>query len=100
MMKMNQRRVIYKDEGYVAGFAMSILTASRITCLQLADASSASEWELSGGLFMLRLALYTAGVSAGLAAWIAFARRNAGRVPARRAADLLREAWADNHTQA
>jgi chromosome condensin MukBEF ATPase and DNA-binding subunit MukB len=51
---------------------------------------------------MLRLALYAAGVSAGLAAWIVFGQRNGvrARVPVRDAAEMLREAWADNHTQA
>lgn len=51
---------------------------------------------------MLRLALYAAGVSAGLAAWIVFGQRNGvgGTVRAKDAADMLREAWADNHTQA
>ncbi len=51
---------------------------------------------------MLRFALYVAGVSAGLAAWIVFGQRKGptARVPATKAADMLREAWADNHTQA
>ena len=50
---------------------------------------------------MLRLALYAAGLSAGLAAWIVFGQRNGlrGTVPVKEAADMLREAWADNHTQ-
>lgn len=51
---------------------------------------------------MLRVALYAAGLSAGLAAWIVFGHRSGvGRtVPVKEAADRLREAWADNHTQA
>jgi len=51
---------------------------------------------------MLRFALYLAGVSAGLAAWVVYGnrRRAGGRVPVRQAAEMLREAWADNHTQA
>ncbi len=51
---------------------------------------------------MLRVALYTAGISAGLVAWIVFGNRNGtrGTVPVKKAADMLREAWADNRTQA
>ena len=51
---------------------------------------------------MLRFALYLAGLSAGLAAWVVYGnrRRTAGRVPVREAAERLREAWADNHTTA
>ena len=51
---------------------------------------------------MLRLALYTAGISAGLLGWAIWGNRSGrtGRVPVKQAADMLREAWADNHTEA
>ena len=44
---------------------------------------------------MLRLALYTAGISAGLLGWVVWGNRSGrtGRVPVKQAADMLREAW-------
>jgi hypothetical protein len=51
---------------------------------------------------MLRFALYLSGVSAALAAWVVLGenKRAARRVPVKKAAALLQEAWADHHTQA
>jgi len=51
---------------------------------------------------MMRLALYTTAVSAALAACIVIRRRViASRpVPAKKAAAMLQQAWADHHTVA
>jgi hypothetical protein len=52
--------------------------------------------------WMLRFALYLSGVSAALAAWVVWGDRNsaARRVPVKKAAAMLQQAWADHHTQA
>src|SRR3954447_15926034 len=48
---------------------------------------------------MLRVALYLGGVSAAVAAWVVFGTQNrAGRIPVKKAAAMLQEAWADHHT--
>jgi hypothetical protein len=51
---------------------------------------------------MLRLAFYVGGVAAGLAAWMVWRDqiRANRRVPAKEAAAMLAEAWADHHTRA
>lgn len=59
---------------------------------------------------MNRIALYLAGISATVAAWMMFrdymtlpGRFSTGPnrpVPARKAAEMLQEAWADHHTVA
>lgn len=50
---------------------------------------------------MFRLSLYFLGVSAFVAAWAAYKNQQKIRpVPARRAAEMLQKAWANNHTQA
>lgn len=71
--------------------------------LQLILTPEASQLELSGGiLFMMRFALYLGGVSAALVTWIIAGNRiRASRpVPAKQAAAMLRQAWADHHTEA
>ncbi|HEY3705533.1 MAG TPA: hypothetical protein VGL22_10760 [Terracidiphilus sp.] len=54
-----------------------------------------------------RLSLYLIGIAAGIAAIVTYRKRSAGlsttspgRVPVQKAADMLREAWADHHTTA
>jgi hypothetical protein len=51
---------------------------------------------------MSRLALYLGYVSLGLVAWVFLEDRNSARrlVPAKKAAAMLQEAWADHHTRA
>jgi hypothetical protein len=51
---------------------------------------------------MLRLAIYVGGVAVALAALVVWRdqQRAMRRVPVKQAADLLRKAWADNHTRA
>ena len=51
---------------------------------------------------MFRIVLYAGGIAAGLAAWLVWRDRLKAtrRVPVNEAADLLRAAWADNHTRA
>ena len=50
---------------------------------------------------MFRVALYLAGVSAALAALKVYQRRSeTRRIPVRQAAEMLQQAWANNHTQA
>jgi len=52
-------------------------------------------------LEMLRLSLYVVGVSAFLAAWALYRNQQRTRpVPAKKAAEMLQEAWADYHTRA
>jgi hypothetical protein len=50
---------------------------------------------------MLRFALYLGGVSAAVVAWVFFGdqKRANRRVPVKKAAAMLQEAWADHHTQ-
>jgi len=74
-----------------------------IAPLQLKFSVHASELKLSGGFsYMLRFALYLSGVSAALAAWVIWGdqKRASGRIPVKKAAAMLQEAWADHHTQA
>lgn len=54
---------------------------------------------------MARLSLYLIGIAAGIAAIVTYRNRSAaintlkpGELPAVKAADMLREAWADHHT--
>jgi hypothetical protein len=56
---------------------------------------------------MSRLSLYLIGIAAGVAAIVTYRNRlnsiraaSSGRLPVRKAADMLREAWADHHTTA
>lgn len=51
---------------------------------------------------MIRMALYLAGISAGIAALTMYRRKivQNRRVPVREAANLLQQAWADNRTRA
>jgi hypothetical protein len=55
---------------------------------------------------LARFSLYLIGMAAGLAAIITYRTRsnrlndNSGRLPVQKAADMLREAWADHHTTA
>lgn len=50
---------------------------------------------------MSRLPIYIVGVSAFLAAWAIFRNQQKTRaVPAKKAAAMLQEAWADYHTRA
>lgn len=50
---------------------------------------------------MFRVSLYVLGISAFVAAWAAYRSQQSTRpVPAKKAAEMLQEAWADNHTQA
>lgn len=56
---------------------------------------------------MARLSLYLIGIAAGVAAIITYRNRSNelrnssnGRLPVQKAADMLREAWADHHTTA
>jgi hypothetical protein len=51
---------------------------------------------------MMRFVLYAGGVSAALVAWIIAGNRfRASRpVPVKQAAAMLRQAWADHHTEA
>lgn len=56
---------------------------------------------------MARLSLYLIGIAAGVAAIVTYRNRNNnlsmnsnGRLPVKKAADMLREAWADHHTRA
>ena len=56
---------------------------------------------------MARMSLYLIGLAAGVAAIITYRNRSAeirniseGRLPVTKAADMLREAWADHHTTA
>jgi hypothetical protein len=50
---------------------------------------------------MVRFALYIAGVSAALAAWVVIDDRNRAkrRVPVKKAAAMLQQAWSDHHTR-
>jgi hypothetical protein len=81
---------------------VSCVDVENIAPLQLTTSTGASELELSGGfLVMLRFALYLGGVSAAVAAWVFFGdqKRANRRVPVKKAAAMLQEAWADHHTQ-
>lgn len=50
---------------------------------------------------MFRLSLYVLGVSAFVAAWAAYNNQRKTRpVPAKKAAEMLQNAWANNHTRA
>ncbi len=55
---------------------------------------------------LARFSLYLIGMAAGLAAIITYRTRsnslsaNSSRLPVQKAADMLREAWADHHTTA
>ena len=50
---------------------------------------------------MFRLSLYVLGISAFVAAWAAYRNQQRTRpVPAKKAAEMLQEAWADHHTRA
>lgn len=48
---------------------------------------------------MFRLSLYVLGISAFVAAWAVYKDQQGRRpVPARKAAEMLQTAWADNRT--
>lgn len=51
---------------------------------------------------MMRFVLYIGGVSAALVAWIIAGNhsRTSRPVPVEKAAAMLRQAWADHHTEA
>lgn len=56
---------------------------------------------------MARLSLYLIGIAAGVAAIVTYRNRpssaranSSGRLPVNKAADMLRQAWADHHTTA
>lgn len=51
---------------------------------------------------MKRFALYASAISAALAAYVVIRQRVAASrsISAKKAADMLQEAWADNHTVA
>jgi hypothetical protein len=55
---------------------------------------------------LARFSLYLIGMAAGLAAIVTYRTRsnslsaNSGRLPVQKAADMLRNAWADHHTTA
>ena len=50
---------------------------------------------------MFRVSLYVLGVSAFVAAWAAFRSQQMKKpIPAKKAAEMLQEAWADCHTRA
>jgi hypothetical protein len=51
---------------------------------------------------MFRLALYVAGISAAVAAWVVVwdRKRATRRIDVREAAAKLQQAWADHHTVA
>lgn len=50
---------------------------------------------------MFRLSLYVLGVSAFVAAWAAYKNQQKTRpVPVKKAAEMLQNAWTDNHTRA
>ena len=50
---------------------------------------------------MFRMSLYVLGISAFVAAWAVYQDQRKRRpVPAKKAAALLQEAWADHHTHA
>lgn len=52
---------------------------------------------------MLRLALYIIGASTALTAWVFYRGQNADPrrpIPAKKAAEMLQEAWSDYHTRA
>jgi len=54
-----------------------------------------------GNLRMSRLSIYVVGVTAFLAAWAIFRNQQKTRaLPAKKAAEMLQEAWADYHTRA
>ena len=55
---------------------------------------------------MARLSLYLIGIAAGVAAIITYRNRNdslapvsSGQLPVRKAAEMLREAWANHRTR-
>jgi len=51
---------------------------------------------------MLRFALYLAGISTAVAAYVAYQKQKRAmrRIPVKEAAALLQQAWADHHTRA
>jgi hypothetical protein len=50
---------------------------------------------------MFRVTLYVLGVTAFVAAWAMYQNKQKTRpVPARKAAEMLQNAWADYHTRA
>lgn len=50
---------------------------------------------------MFRLSLYVIGISAFVTAWAIYKQQQKTRpIPATKAAAMLEQAWADNHTQA
>ena len=53
---------------------------------------------------MFRMALYIFGVSTALTAWAVYRNGQKGdptrRIPAKKAAAMLQEAWSDYHTRA
>ena len=63
---------------------------------------AASDWQSYGGLIpiMARLAIYIGGISVGLLACVFYQgkKRAMRKVPATKAAELLKRAWADHHT--
>lgn len=50
---------------------------------------------------MFRVTLYALGISAFVAAWAVYRNQQKTRpVPVKKAAEMLQDAWADNHTHA
>jgi hypothetical protein len=57
--------------------------------------------QYGGKLRMFRMSLYVLGISAFVAAWAIYQdQRKRQPVPAKKAAAMLQEAWADHHTHA
>jgi len=48
---------------------------------------------------MSRLPIYLFGVSAFLTAWVLYRGQRTRPIPVLKAAEMLQEAWADNHTR-
>lgn len=59
-------------------------------------------WGSRRGSSMLRFALYLAGISTAVAAYVAYQKQKRAmrRIPVKEAAALLQQAWADHHTRA
>jgi hypothetical protein len=53
-----------------------------------------------GNLSMFRSFIYVVGISAFLTAWALYREQSKRPMPVKKAAELLQEAWADNHTHA
>jgi hypothetical protein len=53
-----------------------------------------------GNLSMSRLPIYVFSISAFLTAWALYRNQRTRPMPAKKAAEMLQEAWADYHTRA